>query len=137
VWTVKGRRRSVIRVGDGTLAAETGELAKPVLRTTIRPKGKLIQIEAGGEAWQTSGGHLFWVAGEGWVKSRDLRSGQILHSAGGPVHISSVEAGIEAETFNLIVADFGTYFVGSRQVLSHDNSVRIPTRALVPGLQAE
>jgi len=92
---------------------------------------------SGGEACQTSGGHLFWVSGEGWIKSRELRSGQILHSASGPVHISSVGMGNEAETYNLVVADFGTYFVGYRKVLSHDNTIRQPTRALVPGLKPE
>jgi hypothetical protein len=126
-----------IRVGDLVLAQhpETGELAfKPVLRTTVRPKGRLIELQAGGESCICSGGHLFWVAGEGWVKSRELRSGQILHSAGGPVHLSSAEPSIEAETYNLVVADFHTYFVGYRKILSHDNTIRQPTRAVVPGL---
>lgn len=141
VWTIKGPQAiETIRVGDLVLAqhADTGELRfQPVLRTTLRPRGGLIRIEAGGEIFQTSGGHLFWVAGEGWVKSRDLVSGQILHSVHGPVHITHVASGIEAETYNLIVADFATYFVGQQQVLSHDNSVSAPTRALVPGLLAE
>jgi hypothetical protein len=138
VWTAKGPLEiETIRVGDLVLSQhpETGELAyKPVLRTTTRPPGQLVTIQAGGETCQTSGGHLFWVAGEGWVRSRELESGQILHGASGPVHITSVSAGPEAETYNLIVADFNTYFVGYRKVLSHDNTVRQPTRALVPGL---
>lgn len=138
VWTIRGQVEiERIRVGDLVLSqhSETGELAyKPVLRTTVRPRGPLIRIEAGGERCETSGGHLFWVAGEGWVKSRNLVSGQVLHGAAGPVHVSSVEVTGEAETYNLIVADFNTYFVGYRKVLSHDNTVRIPTRAVVPGL---
>ena len=141
VWTARGPLEiEQIRVGDLVLSQnpETGELAyKPVLRTTLRPIGQLVKIEAGGETCQTSSGHLFWVAGEGWVKSRDLRSGQILHSAVGPVHISNVEPGTEAETYNLIVADFNTYFVGYRKVLSHDNTIREPTRAVVPGLMPQ
>lgn len=139
VWTAQGPRAiETTRIGDLVLAQhpETGELAyKPVLRTTTRPPGQLITIEAGGETCQTSGGHLFWVAGEGWVRSRDLQSGQILHGASGPVHVTSVGAGTEAETYNLIVADFNTYFVGSHKVLSHDNTIRQPTRAVVPGLK--
>ncbi|HEX5103971.1 MAG TPA: polymorphic toxin-type HINT domain-containing protein [Pirellulaceae bacterium] len=138
VWTVKGPWEiDQVRVGDLVLAQhpETGELAfKPVLRTTVRPKGRLINLQSGGESCQCSGGHPFWVAGEGWVKARELRSGQVLHGAMGPVQISSVEPSIEAETYNLVVADFHTYFVGYRKVLSHDNSVRAPTRAIVPGL---
>jgi hypothetical protein len=140
VWTAKGPVSiDQIRLGDLVLAqhAETGELAyKPVLRTTIRPHGKLIKIQAGGEAIETSGGHLFWVSGEGWTKSRELRSGQVLHTARGPLLVSTVEEGSQAQTYNLVVADFSSYFVGQAMILSHDNTVRQPTRTLVPGLPA-
>jgi hypothetical protein len=141
VWTAKGPVAiEQIRVGDLVLSqdCETGELAyKPVLKTTIRPAGKLIKIEAGGEAFETSGGHLFWVAGEGWTKSRNLQSGQVLHTTAGPAYVTAVGAGSEAQTYNLVVADFSTYFVGDAKLLSHDNTVRTPTRALVPGLRAD
>lgn len=142
VWTARGPVAiDQIRLGDLVLAqhADSGELAyKPVLRTTIRPSGKLIKVEtSGGESFQTSGGHLFWVAGEGWTKSRNLKSGQVLHTASGPVHVSTVEDGSEAQTYNLVVADFSSYFVGQAMVLSHDNTVRLPTRSLVPGLRAQ
>jgi hypothetical protein len=140
VWTAKGPVAiEQIKIGDLVLAQHpyTGELAyKPVLRTTIRPQGKLLKITAGGEEFQTSGGHLFWVAGAGWKKSRELESGQVLHTARGPLHVSTVEQGSEAQTYNLVVADFNTYFVGHSLVLSHDNTVRTPTQALVPGLAA-
>jgi hypothetical protein len=140
VWTAKGPVAiEQIKIGDLVLAQHpyTGELAyKPVLRTTIRPQGKLLKITAGGEEFQTSGGHLFWVAGDGWKKSRELGSGQVLHTARGPLHVSTVEQGSEAQTYNLVVADFNTYFVGHSLVLSHDNTVRTPTQALVPGLAA-
>ena len=141
IWTAKGPWEiERIRVGDLVLAQhpESGELAyKPVLRTTVRPKGQLIKLEAGGETCHASGGHLFWVSGSGWIKARELQSGQILHSANGPVHISNTELSIEAETYNLVVADFHTYFVGYRKVLSHDNTIRLPTRAVVPGLSPQ
>lgn len=141
VWTAKGPVAiEQVRVGDLVLSqdCETGELAyKPVLKTTIRPAGKLIKIEAGGETFETSGGHLFWVAGEGWTKSRNLQSGQVLHTTTGPAYVSAVGAGSEAQTYNLVVADFSTYFVGDAKLLSHDNTVRTPTRALVPGLRVD
>jgi hypothetical protein len=37
-------------------------------------------------------------------------------------------------SYNLLVADFHTYFVGERQALSHDNTVRQPVSAAIPGL---
>jgi hypothetical protein len=141
VWTPKGPIAiDQIRIGDLVLSqhAETGELAyKPVLRTTIRPRGKLLRIEAGGESFETSGGHLFWVAGEGWTKSRNIRSGNVLHTARGPLVVSVVEDGSDAQTYNLVVADYSSYFVGQVMALSHDNTVRTPTRSLVPGLRAQ
>ena len=42
----------------------------------------------------------------------------------------------EAEAYNLVVADFNTYFVGETGILVHDNTPRLPTRATVPGLAA-
>jgi hypothetical protein len=80
---------------------------------------------------------LFWVSGEGWIKSRNLQSGMVLHTADGPARVTNVEAGQTAETYNLVVADFNTYFVGEQKLLSHDNTVRRPTTTVVPGLKAD
>ena len=79
-------------------------------------------------------GDLLWVAGNGWTQAQRLESGSQLHCLRGSQPISCLEAGAEAETFNLIVADFHTYFVGDERVLSHDVTVRRPTNAIVPGL---
>jgi hypothetical protein len=138
VWTATGPIAvEKLRVGDMVLAQhpETGELAyKPVLRTTIRPEGKVMRVAAGGDVIETSGGHLFWVAGEGWVKARKLQSGQELHGVRGSVRVSTVEEGNTAETYNVEVADFHNYFVGQERILCHDNTVKEPTVAVLPGL---
>jgi hypothetical protein len=141
VWTDSGRRAiEKIQVGDLVLAQDpdTGELAyKPVLTTTVRPKSRLTKISIGGEEIQTSGGHLFWVSGDGWVKSRNVKSGAQLHAVNGSATVSTVDKGYEAETYNLVVADFHSYFVGASKVLCHDNTVRQSTGSIVPGLAAE
>ena len=141
VWTATGPMEiQQIRIGDLVLAQnpETGELAyKPVLQTTVRPKGLLLKVRAGGDTFETSGGHLFWISGEGWVKCRKLKSGMELHGVTGTVRISTTEEGRNLETYNLVVADFNTYFVGETKILCHDNTVRQPTKAIVPGLLAE
>lgn len=130
-----------IRVGDLVLAqdVETGEINyKPVIRTTLRPKTRLFKIHAGELVIEASGGHPFWIAGEGWVKARELASGMELHCAAGTVRITAVEpSDKEIETHNLIIADFNTYFVGEQHVLSHDNTIRDATNAIVPGLLNE
>ena len=63
-----------------------------------------------------------------------LEDGALLHSVAGATRVESIKPGTEAETYNLVVADFSTYFVGETGVLVHDNTPRQPTRALVPGL---
>jgi hypothetical protein len=138
IWTDQGPVAiEHVQVGDLVLTQHpsTGELTyKPVLRTTIRPPGELIAIEAIGDSFVASGGHKFWVSGEGWVRARDLQSGMELHTARGTLRISSVGTAPRAQTFNMVVADFHTYFVGESMTLSHDNTISEPTNVLVPGL---
>lgn len=139
VWTDRGPEAvESVRVGDLVLAQDpqSGELAyKPVLQTTVRPSGQLVRIElVNKRMFETSGGHLFWVSGDGWVKARDLRSGMELHTAEGTIRVSDVDDGSEQETYNLIVADFHSYFAGQDKVLSHDNTVRESIDLAVPGM---
>ena len=141
VWTWQGEKPiETIRVGDLVLSQdpENGELAyKPVIRTTIRPVTETVKIHYGQHHLETSGGHLFWVSGEGWVKSRQLKSGMQLHTMKGVVPIQYLEPGRKVKTYNLIVDGHHTYFVGAGRVLSHDNSVRQSTNSVVPGLHVE
>ena len=138
VWTDSGLVPiEQIRVGDRVLSQdpETGELAyKPVLRTTLRPPARLVKVVFDGEALQSSGGHPFWVAGEGWIKARDLKPGTRLHTVSGTSEVWSAHPTGYEETHNLVVADFHTYFVTRAKILSHDNTIREPTDAVVPGL---
>ncbi|WP_254508676.1 polymorphic toxin-type HINT domain-containing protein [Anatilimnocola floriformis] len=139
VWTDRGTVAiESMLAGDMVLSRdiETGELSyKAVVRTTTRPPGPIIRIKAGDEFIECSSGHPLWVSGNGWVKSRNLQTGMVLHAASGPVRVSEVSEVKAAPTFNLIVADNNTYFVGNQKVLSHDNTLRRPTNAIVPGLK--
>lgn len=66
--------------------------------------------------------------------AKELKAGQWLHTATGPVQIESAEEHGQAECYNLVVADFNAFFVGESQVLVHDNNLRQVTTATVPGL---
>ena len=128
-----------IEVGECVLAqdVETGELAyKPVIGTTVRPPSPLVNIEAGGETIHATRGHPFWVSGVGWQMAKELKAGQLLHTPHGPLPIDTISEGGAESCHNLIVADFGTYFVTDQQVLVHDNNLRQVTNATVPGLTA-
>lgn len=138
VWTDRGAIPvESVQIGDLALArhAETGELAyKPVLRTTVRPATELHRVTAGGDSFLATGGHTFWISGHGWMKIRDAQPGMRFHGATDPVEIESIEPAGSEPTYNLIVADFHTYFVGRRPVLSHDPTFAQPTDVTVPGL---
>lgn len=141
VWTDQGPLAiERVRIGDQVLSrdVETGELAfKPVLLTTVRPKRQLTAFTAGRDTIESTGGHLFWVSGRGWVRAKELQAGQVLHGASAPAVVTSVQPSVVAETYNLVVDDFHTYFVGRQKILAHDNTPRQPTRMIVPGLAAE
>jgi Tfp pilus assembly protein PilF len=139
IWTELGPVAvEQIRVGDRVLSQnpDSGELTyKPVLRTTVRPSGKLLSIDAGPAGkLDCSGGHVFWVAGQGWLRARKLEPGMMLHTLDGPVELREVKEGPEAETYNLVVADFHSYFTATGKWLSHDFTPQSATTSIVPGL---
>ena len=139
VWTDRGPLPiQILRPGDLVLSQhpDSGELAyKPILRTTIRPPKPLINIHTIDERMiEATDGHPFWVAGEGWVLAKNLRSGMELHCAGKTLRIRDVSSGENKETYNLVVEDFQTYFIGDSKILSHDVTERRATNAIVPGL---
>ena len=119
---------------------ETGELAfKPVLGTTVRNPRPRIRVSLGGESITATPSHPFWVLGQGWKLAKQLAVGDRLHTPFGAVTIDQLEKLPPAPlplglSFNLIVADFNTYFVGDHGILVHDNMPRAPTAALLPGL---
>jgi hypothetical protein len=128
-----------VRVGDLVLSRElaSGELSwKPVVRTTTRPPRPVFEVSLDNETFCCTGGHLFWVSGQGWTKASALRPGDILHAAAQPVVVMKTLEKPEQQTFNLAVEQTQNYFVGKQMVLSHDVTDRLPTYLKVPGLIA-
>jgi hypothetical protein len=145
VWTQLGKVAiEKLEIGDRVLSqnVETGELAyKPVLMVTIRPPHQRLKIVVGKELIVATPGHPFWVDGKAWLMVKELEAGQLLHSISGGVAIESIDRPevtqtYEPNSYNLVVADFGTFFVGEQGLLVHDNIPRQPTSALIPGLPA-
>jgi Pretoxin HINT domain len=115
----------------------TGELAlKPVLQTTIRPPKVTFSIVTDSGEIRATAGHRWFVAGKGWLMTRDLEGDMLLHNATCTTRILKVTTNSkpkEPETYNLIVEGFHIYFVGQDRVLSFDNSEPLPTLRAVPG----
>lgn len=138
IWTERGLV-AVERIQPGDLVlsknVETGELAyKVVLHTTVREPFPVTRFEIGDEAIHATAGHHFWVSGRGWTKTRELAAEQPLHTPTGVIRVASTESADSAPTYNLVVADFHTYFVGKNAILSHDVFPPKPTNKVVPGL---
>lgn len=128
-----------LQVGDRVLSKDldTGELAyKLVLETTVRNPVPVKSFSVNGETITGSDGHHFWISGEGWKKTRELKPELPMHTATGMSRIESVvQLDEPASVYNLIVEDFHTYFVGKNMVLSHDVTMPAPTDVKVPGLE--
>ena len=126
-----------IQPGDRVLAqdADSGALSyKIVLKTTLRPPTKMVQLTIGDDTIVTTQGHPFWVNGHGWKMAKELAPGELVHSLGGATKVEKIEPVADSQAYNLVVDDFNTYFVGLQGLLVHDNEFRRPTQAIVPGL---
>ena len=144
VWTLTGRQAiETLKVGDRVLAqdVESGELAyKPVLGVTVREATKRMKVCVASDTITATLGHPFWVIDEGWRMTKQLAAGARLHTLSGSAAVEAVEKlpidpSYGGMAYNLIVADFDTYFVGDSGILVHDNTPRQPTDVVLPGLK--
>ncbi|WP_397568352.1 polymorphic toxin-type HINT domain-containing protein [Schlesneria sp. T3-172] len=140
IWTETGFLAvDQVKSGDLVLTQnlQSGELKfAPVLRTATRPPERLLRLSFNGEVVRATGGHLFWVNGKGWTKARLLAPGMGLHTARGFAKVDSVTEEQDPEaTYNLIVDECHSYFVGKELVLSHDNTPCQAVANRVPGLK--
>jgi hypothetical protein len=139
VWTERGEVPiEMVQIGDRVLSQDqdTGELAyRIVLQRTVRPSAETLRVGIDGDEVVATLGHPFWVAGQGWRMARRLQTGWQLHTPNGLREIQLIEPGPTAEAYNLVVDDDHAYFVGSQGILVHDNTVRRPTRCILPGIQ--
>lgn len=132
----------LVRAGDRVLSqdVDSGELTyKMVVRRTVRPPGEILNVHlSNGESVQTTKGHPFWVNNIGWRMAKRLTPNHHVHSVTGNGRVVKVEPnGEQLPAINLIVADFGTFFVGKQGLLVHGSPQRKATTAVVPGVRAE
>jgi hypothetical protein len=138
VWTKTGQRPiEKLQAGDLVLSqnVNSGEIRyKPVLARTLRPAGPIVEVSTSDQKFLATRGHPLWVAGVGWRMTKELGNAAVLQSLAGTGRVKGVQSAPDAETYNLVVADFNTYFIGSSGILAHDNTPRQPTQAVVPGI---
>ena len=117
-----------IEVGDLVLAydEETGEQAyKKVVRLFRNETKEWYHIFVNGEEIVCTGGHPFYVVGEGFVKAKDLKiSDKLLLSSGKCVTIEEIQVeqlATPETTYNFEVEDFHTYYVSENEILVHND----------------
>jgi hypothetical protein len=139
VWTVRGLVAiDHLALGDRVLSmnTETGELAyRAIVERTVRPQTEITNFTVSGETIGATPVHPIWVSGKGWVRVKELKSGDPLRGAGSLPRLSESSAGEAAMAYNLVVADFHTFFVGQSKILVHDHTPVITTDGKVPGLE--
>ncbi|MGC3970185.1 MAG: polymorphic toxin-type HINT domain-containing protein [Pirellulales bacterium] len=130
VLTIRGPAAvETLQIGDLLLSRhpDTGAMAyKPVLATTIRPPNRLMYFKTVRGEYRTSGGHPFLLVEQGWKKARDLKTGDRFVGLEGDVEVLHVTQAEEAPTYNVIVADYHTYFAGPGKIASWDNTLCAP-----------
>jgi intein/homing endonuclease len=114
-----------LRVGDLLLSRDMDEgrvAFQPVLRRITRPPTKQVTVTVDGEEVTATLGHPFRVKDRAWVYARDLKAGDYVRCLTAYRKVDKVEEVKAAEAYSIEVANFNTYFVGTKQVLVHDNT---------------
>ncbi|MEM7477944.1 MAG: polymorphic toxin-type HINT domain-containing protein, partial [Planctomycetota bacterium] len=139
VMTIRGLQAiQTILPGDLVLTRniESGDLSwQPVADATERPPEAIFSIKTVDGVYQSTGGHMHWVSGQGWTKAREVKVGDLLHSAKEPTVVTEVTQLAPQATHNLRVVGNPNFFVGEELVLTHDVTPKEATRRIVPGLQ--
>ena len=132
-----------IEVGDKVWSWDeaTGEQAlKTVVQLFRNEKDVLVHIDAAGEHIQTTLGHPFYVAGKGWVKAGELKSGDVLKLYDGKeaeINSVSIKESKPVITYNFEVEDSHTYYVTQSDVLCHNMCAQTPKAPKSPKLMKE
>jgi hypothetical protein len=124
-----GRPIESLSVGDLVLARDTrtGSLSyRPIVATFHNPPAATLRVDLGSESIVATPIHRFWKSGAGWTLARDLQPGDHLQLAHGEAAVASIQPAEVQNVFNLEVLDDHDFFVGSRQLLVHDNTLVRP-----------
>lgn len=138
VWTNLGRKPiEQVLHGDYVLAQDpqTGELAyKVVLAITYPQQLTVDKITLGEDAIHCAAGQVAWVTGRGWQLAAKLSTQDSLHGVTDEASITSKAEAFTIDSYDLVVDDFHTYFIGEKGILVHDASPVNPTAAALPGI---
>src|SRR5262249_41056210 len=108
------------KLGDLILSSHeddpTGPIEPKHVEDVFVQVSPILELRVGDQLMETTPEHPFWVEGRGWVGAGLLLEGDRLRSHNGTVIVvGSISATRKVTTvYNVAVADYHTYFVGSR-----------------------
>ena len=105
---------------------------RPVLCTTVAPPADLVTVIADEDRLICTLG-IASGARPRLGPRLEARRPHATAQGGGAATVSQVGRGPKEAAYNLVVADFNTYFVGKEKLLVHDVTLPGPTAAEVPG----
>ena len=129
VTTKDGPKRiDEITEGEYVLSEDvkTGEITyKKVDYVYIKNTRKLVQLVVNGEEIKTTSSHLFFTDSGWWKSAKNIKVGDRILTAEGELKEVTATGIVELEEavriYNLNVADFHTYFVGTNGLLVHND----------------
>jgi hypothetical protein len=116
-----------IRTGDLVLSQDVASGAlefRPILVVHHNPPNRTLRIAlSDDQVLVASVYHRFWRSGKGWAQARELKPGDMLRSLGSTIRVVSIEPGLVEPLYNLDVSQNRSFFVGTSNVLVHDNTL--------------
>jgi hypothetical protein len=109
------------KVGDLILSRHEdhpdGELEVKEVEAVFTRLGRIFPLPVGGKVIRTTKEHPFWVQGKGWLTAGQLQVDDLLlgHDGNWVVVQDLLDTGEYETVYNLRVADYHTYFVGTRE----------------------
>lgn len=137
VWTREGKKPiETVRPGDYVLAQnpDTGELTHKVVLALATPQQMPVsRVAIDASELHCAASHVIWAVGAGWQRVSKLAAGQSLHGALDSFVVASVKETFSIDSYDLIVDDFHTFFVGEQGLLVHDATPIGPAPVALPG----
>ncbi|WP_230980824.1 polymorphic toxin-type HINT domain-containing protein [Rossellomorea arthrocnemi] len=135
VKTIDGEKPiEEIQVGDQVLAKDenTGDQDyKEVEWLYEREVDEIYELTIDGEKIETTDEHPFWVDGEGWVKAKDLRTGdQLVTDNNLTLPITNIKIIKKHVTvYNFKVKDYHSYYVSNIGIWTHNSCKWSPKKS--------
>ena len=135
-----------LNIGDWVYSKNlvTRQVELKQVETTYLTEGKEIYAlttedsDGGLETVQVTDNHPYWVEGQNWVESADLKPGmKLIDKNDESVTVISIQAqGYSEPTFNISVGENYNYFVGEQELLVHNCSCGryVPPAKNIPGI---